>query len=58
MGVEKIVDLAVQYGIFGALLVYMIIIFTRLSNKLISVIERNSEVMGEVTTVIQKCKKD
>jgi hypothetical protein len=56
MGVEKIIELAAQYGVFGALLVYMIIIFTRLSNKMIEVIERNSEVIGSVCSVIEKCK--
>ena len=58
MGVEQIIQLAAQYGVFGALLVYMIIIFTKLSNKMIEVIEKNSEVMGAVSAVIEKCKRD
>jgi len=58
MGVEQIIQIAGQYGVFGALLVYMIIIFTKLSNKMIEVIEKNSEVMGAVSAVIERCKKE
>ena len=57
MGWEEIVKLASQYGLYGALLVYMIITFTKLTNRMMDVIDRNSKAIGAVTQVIEKCKK-
>lgn len=52
-----IINIAVYFGLNSALLTFMIITYVKTVAKLMDVIDRNSQAMGKVSEVVEKCKK-